>query len=344
MVFLARCAMGKTQTEFSKLISIPQSRLSRIEDGLVSEDSPDFLAKLSAATGNPPGFFTQQGDRKPLREGFYRRKKAVSKSDIWRAEALINIRRLQLQHLAGKLDWDTKQLPQWEPDQFQGGPAEVARQLRFAMQLPSGPIGDLTKIVEDYGVVVSYFDFGIDDVDGISTVLDGGIPLILLNKNKPAARLRFTLAHELGHLVMHRLPTPNMEEEAHEFAAEFLLPAREIRASLYPLNISKLVQLKLKWRVSMQAILMTARRLGVMKDPYYRYMMVQLSQAGYRRNEPYDESIPKEQPSLVGEMIETHFKDLGYSPEELAKIMRMEPDAFEREYRNSDGATFRVIK
>ena len=69
-----------------------------------------------------------------------------------------------------------------------------------------------------------------------------------------------TLAHELGHLVMHRFPSPDMENEAHAFASAFLMPAGDIRPYLQSrrIDLQLLASLKPEWRVSMQSIIMRA--------------------------------------------------------------------------------------
>jgi|tagenome__1003787_1003787.scaffolds.fasta_scaffold19772649_1 Zn-dependent peptidase ImmA (M78 family) len=66
-------------------------------------------------------------------------------------------------------------------------------------------------------------------------------------------RLRLTLAHEIAHIIMHNGPSLEMEDEANGFAAEFLMPRREIKGSLFGLNMAKLAELKRHWCVSMAA-------------------------------------------------------------------------------------------
>lgn len=66
-------------------------------------------------------------------------------------------------------------------------------------------------------------------MDGVTMHAPDTLPCIFLNRSQPADRLRFSLAHELGHLIMHRVPTLQMEEEANAFAAAFLAPAKDIR-------------------------------------------------------------------------------------------------------------------
>src|SRR5437588_10942690 len=110
---------------------------------------------------------------------------------------------------------------------------------------------------------------------------------------------RYSLAHELGHLVGHSAPHPTMEEEANRFASEFLMPAADIRASLHDITIPRLAALKRYWKVSMAALLRRAYELGTINERRYRFMNIQLSKAGYKMREPIETDPPTEQTSLM---------------------------------------------
>lgn len=114
----------------------------------------------------------------------------------------------------------------------------------------------------------------------------------LINAHAPADRFRFSLAHELGHVILHREPgvTATQERQADEFASEFLLPADTIRTELKQgrLTLPRLLELKHRWGVSMAALLRRASTLGVVSDWQYRNLMVELSAVGYRKQEPSD--------------------------------------------------------
>jgi hypothetical protein len=65
-----------------------------------------------------------------------------------------------------------------------------------------------------------------------------------------------------------------------------------------------------------------------------RYLWMQMSKFGYRRQEPIE--IALEHPSLLNELIEAHFNDLEYSEEELAKALKLNPDEFQEMYLNDN--------
>ena len=116
---------------------------------------------------------------------------------------------------------------------------------------------DLTASSEEAGIIVVPCDFGAADVDGVSLWVAGIPPCIFLNKHRPADRMRFSLAHEIGHLAMHRLPSSEMEDEANLFAAD-LMPREEIATQFGRVKLTRLAEMKRHWRVAMQALLVTA--------------------------------------------------------------------------------------
>ena len=77
--------------------------------------------------------------------------------------------------------------------------------------------------------------------------------------------MRASLAHEIGHVIMHRVPTDTMEDEAYAFAAELLVPEKELRREFIggSATLEKLARLKSKWRVSMQFLLVSGRPVGL---------------------------------------------------------------------------------
>jgi Zn-dependent peptidase ImmA (M78 family) len=332
MVAMARLATGLTQAQCAKQMGLSQTKLSKLEDGLTVFVDEAALQRLSDESGYPIDFFEQPGGRVSLGDGFFRRRANVPARIFKRMEALINIKRMELSKLVRKVDLDKKERPSWSVDDFADGAREIARHLRHFWNLPIGPIKDLVRIIEDAGCVVSFFDFGTSKVDGLTIYCDDDTPVILLNRDVSYVRQRNTLSHELGHVIMHRMPTGSMHDEAAEFASEFMMPEQEIRPSLFPLNLEKLVHLKLKWRVSMQWILLWAKKLGALGNSYYKALMIKISQHGWRKVEPYDSEWPLEQPTLLDDIIDFHQHDLEYSENDFIRALRANVRTFRKEY------------
>jgi len=189
-------------------------------------------------------------------------------------------------------------------------PEEAAQMVREQWGLGAGPIGHLIRLVENHGILVVFSPPQSASVDAYSFA-NQLRPVVVLNPTKrDYYRQRFDVAHELGHLVMHADAEPGsriVEEQAHRFASELLMPAAEIRDSL-PATMggnvwANLSKLKEQWGVSMQALLFRARKLGKLGDVSYRNAMTTISIRGWRRDEPgLVETI--EQPSLLARAVE----------------------------------------
>jgi Zn-dependent peptidase ImmA (M78 family) len=126
---------------------------------------------------------------------------------------------------------------------------------------------------------------------------------------KPGDRQRWSLAHELAHLVMHYTytgPISKIEDEADIFTAEFLVPAEAARNGLRaPLTLTLLAELKSQWGVSIQSLIMRAFQLEIITDGQRRYLFRQMATRGWLRNEPVP--IPSEKPRLLRKMIESTY-------------------------------------
>ncbi|HTF66486.1 MAG TPA: ImmA/IrrE family metallo-endopeptidase [Edaphobacter sp.] len=217
-----------------------------------------------------------------------------------------------------------------EPLEY-GGPAGVARLVRQMWQMPPGPVRDLIQVIEDAGGIVIEFDFGTKQADAISEWVPNSPPIFVLNSNAEISwdRRRLTLAHELGHIILHKLgPNPQMEDEANEFAAEFLMPRREIKPSLYGLTMAKLRDLKRYWKVSMQALVERAYQLKTITLNQRKYFYISLNKNGHTRvHEPMEFEFLPEKPQLFHSMLRAHLEKLDYSMRELATLLFFEEAA-----------------
>ena len=147
-------------------------------------------------------------------------------------------------------------------------------------------------------------------------------PMVFLNPNLPGDRWRLSLAHELGHIILHHhldVPTSDkqMEREAFEFAVEFLAPAREISGQLQHITMNRLAALKKHWRISMAALLMRATRMGYISERHARRFWIYLKKNG--RNEPV--VILSERATTLHIVVRHHLDNLGYSMKDLSKVL-----------------------
>jgi len=187
-------------------------------------------------------------------------------------------------------------------------PAQIALQLRQQWGVTTPVIENLTALLEANGIFVSSFSFGTPRVDSRSILTDDKHPVIFINRDQEGDRQRFSLAYQLGQLIMHTFvpvhPQRDVGHEANEFAAEFLMPAALIRDDLSAgVTIPILGELKRKWKVSMIALLYRADDLGFITPNQKRYLIQQFNKLNIRRREPVELDIEKEQPALAKQLI-----------------------------------------
>ena len=325
MLRLARHHKGLQQNEAAPLLGTNQPTLSRVENDLV-EARPDLLIRAERLYDVPESFFflTDPVLGPPVSvHAMWRRKASVTTKEMDSTVAELNIRVIHLRRLLEGVEViHANNVPRLDIDDYES-PERVATVLRAHWKIPAGPIDNLTSIAERAGILVAHSRLGQASISGVTFSAPGLPPLIVLNSAMPADRMRFTLCHEIGHLVMHRFPSPTMEKEANEFAAAFLIPAGDIRQSFLGrrIDLPLLAALKPEWKVAIQALLMRSTSLGYLTANQSRYLWQQISANRMRLREPPELDFPHEQPSIIPSMLQIHESGLGYSMADLAKIL-----------------------
>ena len=344
MLTLARESRDLTQTRFAQEeLGISQAEVSKYETG-VKLPLRSMELHMASRLGYTAEFFHLNESIRAFGSGcvYHRKRQSATETKLQHLLALINVKRIQVKQLLKAVNVRT--MSGFEPldiDEHPGGPAEIANKLRITWHLPAGPVRNLVRAVEDSGGFVIPCDFGTSKVDALSQHLPGGPPIFLINNAISTDRMRFTLAHEIGHIVMHRFPSENMEREADAFAAEFLMPATEIRPQLNNVNLSKLASLKPHWRVSMNSLLYRAAELGTIDSRQKSYLWMRMGQAGYRKSEPV--LIAPEDPKAVEELLSLHSDTLGYTPQEIG-VLLCEPRAFSGIRKSPITGGMRIVK
>jgi Zn-dependent peptidase ImmA (M78 family) len=228
-----------------------------------------------------------------------------------------------------------------DADDYSHDAPAIAHLLRSSWGIPNGPIENLTTAIEAAGGVVLRCSFGTKKIDAMSQWAPGEPPLFFVNSEIPADRCRYTLAHEIGHIVMHQVPSPDMEGEADRFAAELLMPERDVAPYLKGISLPRLAVLKPYWKVSMAALLRRAFDLNKITARQYKYLWTRMSKQGYRLYEPVD--IAQEEPSVLNDIIDVHRADHGYSVMDMAKLVSSYPDEFRTTYLPNEPMRLRIV-
>ena len=331
MVTLARESRGLTQTKAAEMLGISQSLLSKIEAGLLLPIPDNLVRKMAQCFHYPKQFFAEKHQvlGPATSEFFHRKRQATSVRKLRQIYAELNVIIFNVSRLLKSVEIDDT-IPSYDPDEYQ--PAEIAQMIRSLWQLPSGPVDSVVNAIEDAGGIVITLDFGTPHVDALSRHMPGLPRMFFINDNSPGDRQRMTLAHELGHVIMHHLPHKDMEQQAYQFAAEFLMPKDSIKSQFTSIDIPRLAEMKPYWKVSMAALLMRAKGLGKITPSMERRLWMKMSKAGYKTKEPADLDIPREQPRLLDEIIATHCGDLGYNLQDMSRLMVLYEDETQKRY------------
>lgn len=321
MLMLARESRGLSQTDAAQGMSLSQGELSKMESGF-REPTAEQVRRFAHFFRYEEDFFCLSD---PVRNFgtsciYHRKRAATSQSVLRRLLAMVNVASIQIRRLLLSVDLEAENRFQpFDLDDVSGGSSTVAGIVRSLWGIPPGPVQNLVREIEEAGGIVIRCDFGTTNVDAVSQWLPDLPPLFFVNRLIPTDRLRFTLAHEIGHIIMHRLPTDNMEHEADSFAAEFLMPRRDIKPHLGYVTLPRLTTLKQHWRVAMSALLKRACDLETITPRSRSYLWMQMGQAGYRKVEPV--TIPPEEPKTLDCIISAHANELGYSISDLSKLV-----------------------
>ncbi|HLH82549.1 MAG TPA: XRE family transcriptional regulator [Trebonia sp.] len=311
---LARHLAGLRKSDLAARIDMSPTAVAAWESG-AKRPTAGTVAKLALCLRVDPGFFAMRPDDVAALSTTPHFRSLRSTTQLARDQAFaygqlaVDIAASLERHVEYP-DPDVPSFPVPVDSDEGDGPERAARHLRQAWGMGPGPAGHLVRLLENHGVLVVFSPPQAASVDAYS--FDSRLrPVVVLNPVKrDYYRQRFDVAHELGHLVMHTDAEPGgriVENQAHRFAAELLMPAAELRG-LLPAGMGAsawqtLARLKEHWGTSIQALLYRARALGVLSDVSYRNAMATLTARGWRRSEPGLVNVP-EQPSLLPRALE----------------------------------------
>ncbi|MDO7787104.1 helix-turn-helix domain-containing protein [Desulforamulus aquiferis] len=203
---------------------------------------------------------------------------------------------------------------------------DVALNLREYWGVTKVPIDNVVELLQDKGFIICRLVFGNKKVDAFSQHYNN-VPYIILGSEKSAARSRFDLAHELGHLIFHshideesivkKEILDRIEDEADYFAGAFLLPSDSFSQEVMSTSLEHFVFLKRKWKVSISAMIKRCEKLSLLTDNQIRYLNAQMTKKQYWRNEPLDDAIPFELPYLFKQAFELLIENNIVTPDEI---------------------------
>ncbi len=340
MMVLGRESKGYSQTHLASILDVKQGTISKYENGIL-EPPEDFVNILATCLGFEPEFFFQTSQLHGMSPFHYRKRQRLSAKKLAKINAEINLRRSHLQIMLRSYDSPSSELiPTLDRDEYRSNYGkdfsieDSARQLREMWMLPDGPVENVIDLLEKNGGIVIPCDFGTSLFDAVSQKIEGLPALFFVNVNAPTDRIRYTLCHELGHMVLHTTSSfyndDDIEKEADLFAAAFLLPPNSFKNQLAKFDFRQIANLKRYWKVSMASIAMRAHDLELITPYQKKNFFMQISKLGYRTAEPHEPQ--REIPKKLNQLIDYFLFNLGYSKEELAKTLMISSKKFEELY------------
>ena len=334
---LARLLAGLSLDELGGFVATSRQFVHQLETG-AKEPTDELQEALASVLAVTPAFFSTPAIN-PVREEdcHFRRLASAPRGLVAQAvargtavEALVD--GIETQVRLPVVDFPESARPT-SPDAIERAAEEARQHWRLGLD---GPVTSMTRVLENAGAVVVQFDDLTERIDALSMARRR--PIVVRSMAKAAgARLRFDLAHEAAHLVMHQgIVTGDSvtEGEAHRFAGAFLIPrgafAREFPRTRRVLDWNALFAMKLRWKVSVRAIARRAFDLGLIDAAQYRTANIQLVKTGQAKTERYDDRIVVEEPELLNSAVAWLAKRNGVALHRLLSELGMAPSLFTR--------------
>lgn len=336
----ARKVARLSQAELGDLVGVTRQSISFYERGDKIPEPPTFQ-KISEALGQPASFFTSEDCQVFGSSGaqFYRkfgpetarRNDACTVLGSWFVQTA--------RYFDDFVNYPCVHLPECAPASEEGYTIdeinEIATDLRRSWGLGYGPISNVLALVESKGVIVCRYEIDGENVEAFS-FWNGERPFIFMASDKHAGvRLRYDVAHELGHLVLHKCVEQTelenrdnlrqLESEANKFAGAFLLPANSFPNEIYTTRLDAFLPLKARWKVSIQAMVHRCLDLEVIDADQHLNLYKQISFRKWRKKEPFDDprNIPLEEPRLLRRAAELVIENGRKHPDEILNELRL---------------------
>ncbi|MFZ1291206.1 MAG: XRE family transcriptional regulator [Melioribacteraceae bacterium] len=352
----AREARCLTITALAESLDISRQSITAYEKGTQSPRL-DILDKIADRLNVPSRFFLRPNiDTINKNIVFYRSLASTTNLERSRSEKRLMWLKEMVQYLEGfikflDVNFPNINLSDEEISNLRDEEIEnIANKCREFWNIGLGAISNIARLLENNGAIISRGEIETDAVDAFSEWSQNDRPyLILGNDKKCGVRSRFDLAHELGHLVLHKnlskLNKNNLkiiEHQANYFAGAFLMPAVTfISDFLYP-SLDTFVALKQKWRTSIQAMIVRTSNLGLITKKTEERLWINLARRGWRKKEPLDDVIPHEQPMflrrsidlLISNNIQTKADlkiNLPYAQKDIEVLLNLDIDQLNKE-------------
>jgi len=316
----ARQAFGLTKVALAEMLGVSSAAVSQYENGPQSPRS-DVMERLCEKLGFPRAFFLRPSindDESPV---FWRSNASATQMARERSTPRLRwLKEIRSYH-DEFFDFPKLALPTFAvPEDFRDLTSRqidgFAQQCREWWGFGLGPIPDLLLELENSGVITARVNVAADTLDAFSQWSSFvGAPYIVLGRDKASAvRSRFDAAHELAHVLLHRRVDRKrvnsktdwkiLEQQAHRFAAAFLLPAKSFVDELWAPTLDAMLSRKERWKVSIAMMIVRCEHLGLINQDQTRRLWINYNRRGWRGEEPLDKVLKFEEPRVLRRSFE----------------------------------------
>lgn len=272
----ARAMRGLSYRELSEKMgqAVSHVALSKYEDGSI-KPSGEVLAKLCTALNVAPDLLFRPTSVSVGQVSFRKRKAFGEKQTSMLLEHI----RAQLENYLEAEELLNDRVPFERPKVNADDARAAARELRKVWGLGEQPIADVIELLERHGIRVIEIDERSDRFDGC--LLDGLDVIVISSRpDLSVARKRFTLAHELAHLLLNEwaakrnLSEKELEKAMNGFASEFLFPSAVLRqffgGQRTAITMEELHSAKVRYGMSLCGIVYALNELGLITANSYK--------------------------------------------------------------------------
>lgn len=318
---LARNKKQMPQRELGQKVNVSATAISKFERNLITP-RPSTLVKLAKALDVSMEYFFQETPIYEI-EPTYRKKSTLSKKEEVAITSIVAEKTehyLSIENCFPKGFFGDNKFPSY-PVYKKSDVEQAAASLRQTWQLGTDPLPNLTASLEDRGIKIFTIDASTE-FDGLSYWINDTVPVIVLNNSLLGDRQRFTLGHEVAHLLLVNHSEYDDDVIANHFAGAFLIPGNVAKTKLGirrgNLSFNELLVLKKEYSVSIQTWIRRAYALDIIPRSVYVSLFRQLSAKGWRTKEP--EPLYPEKPRRLELLVEQALTEHLITPSEAAQL------------------------
>lgn len=330
---LARQYNAMTIGDVAQALNVSNQSISQFENNKAKPKGENIFL-LSSLLGFPIDFFYEKDEIELTGENTYFR----SLSTTSKKDRNAQVERVKLFAKIYEAIQKFIRFPEFDLE-FQEciEPEDLAKYVREKWELGDKPIYNIVDVMEKHGIIISNAFEKNKDIDAYSRVeiLDGkSVPIVVLGYETNIFRQQFNAAHELGHILtdgmfeldeLSKAEYRDMEKYMNRFAGALLVPKEMLLQDLVgscKTDIRYYLELKKKYRVSAQALIVRASQIEAISANQYQYLMKQISRNNYRKKEPLDDAYQLIFPRYLKQAMTMIKVDMKVSGDDFMRVLK----------------------